>query len=134
LVLTEEDAMELMDRAKQVAGDVGELAKKGASQVQAKIEHVQLRRKADDAAKRLGYLVVRERSEGRSSGAEVDALVAEVRDAEAQIATAERAAGAVAAEPPMTPAPEAAKTPAADVPAPTTPRAPRQGDEEAAGE
>jgi hypothetical protein len=138
LVTTKEDAMELMDKAKQVAGEMGELAKKGASQVQAKIERTQLRRKADDAAMRLGYLVVRERSEGRASGAEVDALVAEIRDVEAQIATAEGAAAAVAAEAPKTPAADmhAPTTSAADVQAPTTttPAAPRKDDAGAAGE
>ena len=80
--------MGLMDKVKQVAGDVGEAAKKGASQVQTKVEQTQLRRKADDAAKRLGYMVYRERTGGAPAGAEADAIVAEIKDAEEQIAAA----------------------------------------------
>jgi hypothetical protein len=90
---TEEADMGLMDKVKQVAGEMGEVAKKGASQVQTKVEQTQLRRKADDAAKRLGYLVHRERTGGDPAGAEADALVAEIKDAEEQIAAAETAAG-----------------------------------------
>jgi hypothetical protein len=118
--------MDLMERAKQVAGEMGELAKKGASQVQAKIERAQRRRKADDAAMRLGYLVVRERSEGRSPGAEVDELVAEVRYAEALVEAADAAADTAAPGP---------TTPVADVQAPATPSAALPRNEgEAAGE
>jgi hypothetical protein len=79
--------MGLMDKVKQVAGEMGDAAKKGASQVQTKVEQTQLRRKADDAAKRLGYLVYRQRTGGPVDG-DVDALVAEIRDAEAQIEAA----------------------------------------------
>jgi seryl-tRNA synthetase len=88
--------MGLMDKVKQVAGEMGELAKKGASQVQTKVEQTQLRRKADDAAKRLGYLVHRERTGGDPAGAEADALVAEIKDAEEQMAAAAAAESAAA--------------------------------------
>jgi hypothetical protein len=110
--------MGLMDKVKQVAGDVGEVAKKGASQVQSKVEQTQLRRRADDAAKRLGYLVYRERTGGAPTPAELDALVAEIGDAEAQIAAAESAAATA----------ETVQGP--DVP----PAAPGEAAEEAAGE
>jgi hypothetical protein len=43
---------------------------------------VQLRRKADDAAKQLGYLVVN----GEGSGDEASKLTAEIKDLEAQLA------------------------------------------------
>jgi hypothetical protein len=87
--------MGLMDKVKQVAGEMGEVAKKGASQVQTKVEQTQLRRKADDAAKRLGYLVYRERTGDDLAGADADALVAEIKDAEEQIAAAAAAEAAV---------------------------------------
>jgi hypothetical protein len=86
--------MGLMDKVKQVAGEMGEAAKKGASQVQTKVEQTQLRRKADDAAKRLGYLVYHERTGGAPAGAEADAIVAEIKDAEEQIAAADAAEAA----------------------------------------
>ncbi|MGZ4154359.1 MAG: hypothetical protein ACXVQ0_07745 [Actinomycetota bacterium] len=113
--------MGLMDKVKQVAGEMGEAAKKGASQVQTKVEQTQLRRKADDAAKRLGYLVYRERTGGEPAGAEADALVAEIKDAEEQIAAA--AAADAAAE--TTEGVQGAEMP---------PPAPGQAVEEATGE
>jgi hypothetical protein len=113
--------MGLMDKVKQVAGEMGEAAKKGASQVQTKVEQTQLRRKADDAAKRLGYLVYRERSGGASAGVEGDAIVAEIKDAEEQIAAADAAEAASGTTTEMQ---------GADVPPP----APSQAVEEATGE
>jgi seryl-tRNA synthetase len=80
--------MGILDKAKQVAGQVGEAAKKGASQVQTKVEHTQTRRKADEAAKQLGYLVYKERIGGASAGEEADKLVAEIKDLEQQLAEA----------------------------------------------
>jgi hypothetical protein len=121
--------MGLMDKVKQVAGEMGEAAKKGASQVQTKVEQTQLRRKADDAAKRLGYLVYRERTGGGSAAGDVDALVAEIKDAEAQL----EAANAAEAQLEATNAAEAAAGSTAmgpDVPPP----APGQAAEESTGE
>ena len=96
--------MGLMDKVKQVAGEMGEAAKKGASQVQTKVEQTQLRRKADDAAKRLGYLVYRERTGGPTAGAEADGLIAEIKDAEEQIAAAAAAEAAESTTSPQGPA------------------------------
>jgi hypothetical protein len=124
-----EDGMELMDTVKQVAGEMRETAKKGASRIQAKVEQTQLRRKADEAARRLGYLIHRERTGGGASGAEADALLADITDVEARLAAAdteERPATvspttppAPSPTPPSPPAPSAAmSTPPAE-PAPT---------------
>lgn len=77
--------MSILDRAKQAAQQVATAAKKGAEQVKEKVEDVQLRRKADDAAKRLGYLIYRERAEGVPAGEEADRLVKEIGDLERQI-------------------------------------------------
>lgn len=83
--------MGIFDKVKQVAGDVGEAAKKGATQVHSKVEHGQMRKKADEAAKKLGYLIFQERTEGTPAGAEADALVAEITELEKQLAEAPEA-------------------------------------------
>ena len=53
--------MNLTDKAKTVAGKAVAEAKKGAAQVQEKVEDVQLRRKANGLAKEIGYLIVKEK-------------------------------------------------------------------------
>lgn len=78
--------MGILDKVKQVAGEAADAAKKGASQVQTKVHESQLRKRADEAAQKLGYLVFKERSEGTSASEEADALVAEIADLEKQIA------------------------------------------------
>jgi hypothetical protein len=78
--------MGLMDKVKAAADKAVTEAKKGTAQVKGKIEDAQLRRKADDAAKRLGYLVVKERTEGAPAGEEADRLVEEIKALEVEIA------------------------------------------------
>ena len=78
--------MGLLDKVKSVAQDAAAAAKKGTAQVQEKVEHAQLRRKADDSAKQLGYLIVRERTSSVPAGDEGDRLVAEIVALEAQLA------------------------------------------------
>jgi hypothetical protein len=74
--------MGLLDKVKEVAGSAAEAGKKAASVAKEKVEDAQLRRKADDLAKQLGYLV----AGGTSAGPEADALVSQIKDLEAQIA------------------------------------------------
>jgi hypothetical protein len=57
------------------------------------MEQMQLRKKADEAAKQLGYLIHKERSGGAAAGADADKLVAEISDLERQMAEEEAAAG-----------------------------------------
>jgi hypothetical protein len=76
----------LLDKAKSVAEKAVAEAKKGAAQVQEKVEDVQLRRKADGLAKELGYLVVKERGGDASAAGDIDRLVAEIGTIEEQIA------------------------------------------------
>jgi hypothetical protein len=80
--------MGILDKAKAAAGKVAEEAKKGTAQVQDKVGQAQARKKADDLAKQLGYLIVQERSGGPPAGAEADRLVGEIRDLEAKLAAA----------------------------------------------
>lgn len=114
--------MGLLDRVKQVAGEAAEVAKKGASQVQSKVEQTQVRRRADEAAKQLGYAIYRERHGDTAAGGEIDRLLADIEAAEDELErmAAEEAARAEAGE--------AVRGP--EVPPP----APRQAAEEATGE
>jgi hypothetical protein len=80
--------MGILDKAKAAAGKVAEEAKKGTAQVQDKVEHAQTRKKADELAKQLGYLIVKERSGGELAGTEADQLVGEIQALEAKLAAA----------------------------------------------
>jgi hypothetical protein len=81
--------MGILDKVKQAAGEAAQAAKKGAAQVQTKVEQTQIRKKADDAARRLGYLVFKEKTEGTPAGEEADRLVAEIKELEEQLAATE---------------------------------------------
>jgi hypothetical protein len=76
--------MGFLDKAKAAAEKVAEEAKKGTAQVQDKVEHTQTRKKADDLAKQLGYLIAKE---GTGTG-DADRLVAEIQVLEAKLAAA----------------------------------------------
>jgi len=83
--------MGLLDKVKQTASEVGAEVKKGAGQLKEKVDDTQLRRKCDDLAKKLGYLVYKERVEGQPAGEEADGLVAEMREIEEQLAEGDTA-------------------------------------------
>lgn len=92
--------MGLMDKVKAQAQNAAAQAKAATAQAQGKVEQIQLRKKADDAAKQLGYLIHKERTGGAAAGAEADKLVAEITDLETQMAEeASQAEGAQAAAP-----------------------------------
>ncbi len=84
--------MGLLDKVKDIAGQGVEAAKKGVDAAQGKVEEVQTRRKADDLAKQLGYLIVKERTEGATAGEETDRMVAEIVELEKKIAADAEAA------------------------------------------
>ena len=90
--------MSLMDKVKKAATVTAEAAKKGAGQAKDKVEQHQLRKKADESAKQLGYLVFKERTQGAPAGTEADRLVSEITSLEAQLAEAEAEAGGAAGE------------------------------------
>jgi hypothetical protein len=77
--------MGLMDKIKEAATEGAEAAKKGMSAAKDRVDDVQARHKADELAKQLGYLVVRERSQG-STGDEADRLVSEIVKIEESLA------------------------------------------------
>jgi hypothetical protein len=78
--------MGLLDKAKDLATKAAEEAQKAAGAAKDKVDDVQARRKADDMAKQLGYLIVRERTDGAPAGEEADRLVAEITAVEAELA------------------------------------------------
>ncbi len=117
--------MGLLDKAKQAAQQAAAAAKKGSEQVQGKIEHAQTKKKADELAQQLGYLVVRERTEGTAAGAEADQLVAEITALQAQMATSD-AATTAATGPAVAGSPGEAAAPAATPP--TSASQPAAGD------
>lgn len=81
--------MGLLDRVKSTAtqamAGTAQVTTQVSTQVSAKVEQVQLRKKADDAARQLGYLLVRQHEGAALDQVEVDRLVGVLRDAEAQI-------------------------------------------------
>jgi hypothetical protein len=77
--------MGLMDKVKAAAQDAQVQAKKATAQGQEKLEGLKERRKMDEAAKQLGYLIFRERSEGTPGGSDVDRLVGEMKELDEQI-------------------------------------------------
>jgi hypothetical protein len=96
-----------MDSLRSTAQDVATEARKATARGKTKVEELALRRKLDDRARQLGYLVFRERTQGTPAGADADALVAEMRELEDQIA---RNALEATPEGGESPAPEAAAT------------------------
>ena len=92
--------MGLLDKAKEIAGQGAEAAKKAAEAAKDKAGDLQAKRRADDLAEQLGYLIVRERTESADVTAESTRLVEEIVVLQAEIAagTAEGATGAEGAE------------------------------------
>jgi hypothetical protein len=113
--------MGFMDKVKSAAADVATQAQKATTQAQSKIEQTQLRRKADDVARNLGYAVVRQRTQGVDAAADIDAMVAEITALETQIA----AEAAAPTEPSAGPSGAAPQSQAPVEPAPAQP--PAQG-------
>ena len=89
--------MSFLDKVKQTATQVASDAKKGAAQIQDKIEQGQTRKKADEAARKLGYLIVKERTEGAPAGEEAERLVKEIVSLEEQLARETSPEGEVSA-------------------------------------
>jgi hypothetical protein len=70
--------MGLLDKAKEIAGQGAEAAKKAAEAAKDKAGDLQAKRHADELAEQLGYLIVRERTEGADVSAESQRLVDEI--------------------------------------------------------
>ena len=96
--------MGLMDRLKETAQEVAGEARKATVQAQGKLTEVQLRRRMDDAARQLGYLVYRERTHGTPAGSDADTLVNRLVDLDEQLRVQQEEAHQ-ASKPEDTPAP-----------------------------
>ena len=70
--------MGLLDKAKEIAGQGAEAAKKAAEVAKDRAGDMQAKRRADDLAEQLGYLVVRESTEGFDAGTERTQLIEEI--------------------------------------------------------
>jgi hypothetical protein len=118
--------MGFMDKIKEAAQDVATEAKKATAQGKTKIDQLQTRKKADDAARRLGYLIHAERTTGSVAGAEAERLVLEITQLEEEIAVAQSSGPQVSAAPEgsMDAAGHTAPKPPPDGPAATPPPAP----------
>ncbi len=114
--------MGFMDKMKAAAQDVAQEAKKATAQAQSKVEELQTKKRMDDAARRLGYVIYRERSLGVTEGADADRLVAEIKDLEEQLAAEQAQAAAARAQ--GTGGPEAAPTQAGVTPPPPPEQSP----------
>jgi hypothetical protein len=87
---------------------------------------MQTRKKADDAAKQLGYLVHAERTKGATPGGEADRLVAEITRLEIEIAAeaeAERTETPATGHAPDAPGNASPQSPPASAPYPPAPPA-----------
>ena len=118
--------MGFMDKVKAATQDVAAQAKTATATAQTKMEQAQLKKKMDESARRLGYLIYKERTQGTPLGAEGDSLVSDIAGYEAAIAAqaAETPAaqggdqGTAAATPPV--APQQGVAPEEPVPPPTS--------------
>jgi len=117
--------MGFLDKVKSAAQDVAQEAKKATATGKSKMEQSQIRKKINDAAEKLGYLIYKEKTQGTPAGAEVDQLVAEMTSLEAQLQ--EEAASQEAAAAPET-ATETAAAPPDTPPASTSSSEPSSGD------
>ena len=99
--------MGFMDKVKAAAQDVASETKKATAKAQTKMEQGQTRKKIDDLAKQLGYLIYREKTQGTPAGADADKLIADMGELEKQLAESQ-AAAAAPGEAPAAPASEPA--------------------------
>jgi hypothetical protein len=113
-----------MDKVKAATQDVAAQAKSATAGAQSKLEQAQLKKKMDESARQLGYLIYKERTQGTPSGAEADAHVSDIAGYEAAIAaenakleSAQPAPPGPASQPPPPMAPDQPITPPPSTPA-----------------
>ena len=126
--------MGLLDKVKETAAKAAEGAKKGTASVKDKIGDAQLQKKADDNAKQIGWLIVKEKTEGVAPPAgEIDRLVQEIvawqKEAAEVPDVLRQGEGAVQAE--SAPATSSEQSSTA---APTAPAAPSSASEPTSGD
>ena len=92
---TKEADVGFLDKVKEAASDVATEAKKGTAQLKDKMDDAALKKKGDDFAKQLGYLIYKERRHDKPAGEEADRLIAELAEVEKTL----EAAGTDAADP-----------------------------------
>jgi len=80
--------MGLLDKAKDAAKVVGDKAQEGLKAGQEKVDEVMSKKQISELKEQLGGIVYLERTGGApsDSGADIDRLVGEIKDAEAHLA------------------------------------------------
>jgi ribosomal protein L12E/L44/L45/RPP1/RPP2 len=111
--------MGFMDKMKTAAQDAATQAKKATAGAQTKMEEGQVKKKMDESAKKLGYLVYAERTQGTPAGADADTAVSELQGLEQKLKELQTQAAETPAASPEASAPAAADPAAA--PPPSTP-------------
>ena len=78
--------MGLLDKAKEIAGQGAEAAKKAAEVAKDRAGDLQSKRRADELAQQLGYLIVRERTQDYDAGSEPQRLIDEIVSVQKELA------------------------------------------------
>jgi hypothetical protein len=115
--------MGFMDKMKAAAQDAATQAKKATSTAQTKMEEGQVRKKMDETAKNLGYLIYNEKAKGTPAGGQADTYVGEMQGLEQKIQELQAQAAAAQAQQ-QAQAPQAGQPAPGPGPVPTDPAAP----------
>jgi uncharacterized protein YcbX len=117
--------MGFMDKVKQAAADVSAEAKKATAQGKEKLGQAQVRRKMDDAAKRLGYATWEKSKGSVTDEAAINSIIQEMNTLEVELNAIGEADAAAAGTPSVTDqaAATAAEAPITEMPATEAPPA-----------
>lgn len=83
--------MGMLDKAKDAAKKVADVAQEGLAEAKDKGQELVLRRKINGLAEEIGHLVVRQKGGESGLDAEIDRLAGEIRAADAEIKALEEA-------------------------------------------
>ncbi len=105
--------MGFMDKVKSAASDVAQQTKQATNKAQEKMGEVQTKKKMNELATKLGWLIYQERAHAKPAGAEADQIVAEITSLYAELEAAP-AAESVEQAPPPAAGPPPAEPPGGD--------------------
>ena len=82
--------MGILDKARDVAKQAGDMASKAVDEVKEKGQGFQLQRKVNGLAEELGHVAYRQKTGEQGLDAEVDRLVAEITQAKVELEAVEQ--------------------------------------------
>jgi seryl-tRNA synthetase len=82
--------MGILDKARDVAKQAGDMASKAVDEVKEKGQGFQLQRKVNSLAEELGHIAYRQKTGEQGLDAEVDRLVAEITQAKVELEAVEQ--------------------------------------------